>query len=173
MTSGSARPAPRHSLGQIARCVVPGTATLGAVVYIGQSAGPTLALRRAYAAAATWVLRLFGADVAMRGTDIASSQFTISVVTACTGLFVTGLFLVAVAAFPTSWRSRFLGAALGIVGLFALNVVRLTSLFYIGTHWPNVLDVAHQLVWQSIVIVAAVALWLAWAGRAATRRAQA
>ncbi len=172
MTSRAPMHASHRPWRRIAGSVLPAAATLGFVVYLGQAAGPTLALRHVYANVTVWVLHLFGASVSVRGTDIASSSFSISVITACTGLFVTGLFLVAVAAFPASWRARLLGAAIGIVGLFALNVVRLASLFYIGIHWPNVLDIAHQLVWQSIVIVAAVALWLLWAGRVTTGRAR-
>jgi len=52
-----------------------------------------------------------------------------------------------------------------------VNVVRLASLFYVGIHWPGILDVVHQLVWQSLVIVIAVSLWLLWAGRSASAKA--
>ncbi len=152
---------------------IPAALVLTALILVGQSAGITLALRRFFAAAAGWVLALFGADVMVRGTEIASPAFSISVVTACTGLFVTGLFLTAVAAFPSSWRARLIGAALGVLGLSVLNIVRLVTLFCIGVRWPGMLDVAHQLVWQSVVIVAAVALWFVWAGRVTARGARA
>ena len=111
------------------------------------------------------VLNLLGHRTSVDGSTVASSLFGITVVTACTGLFTTGLFLIAVVVYPAGWRSRLIGAGLGIGGVFLVNVVRLVSLYYIGVHLPNFLDQAHQLIWQSVLIVFAVALWLLWAGR--------
>lgn len=111
------------------------------------------------------ILNGLGHRTSVSGSTVSSDLFGITVVTACTGLFTTGLFLIAVVAYPAGWRSRLLGAGLGVGGLFALNIVRLVSLYYIGVHWPEFLDSAHQLVWQSLLIVCAVALWLLWAGR--------
>jgi exosortase/archaeosortase family protein len=91
------------------------------------------------------------------------------VVTACTGLFATGLYLIAVLLFPASWRARLSGCIVGVCVLFVVNVVRLVSLYYVGVHWPSVLDAVHQVVWQSLVIAIVVAMWLLWAGRASRR----
>jgi exosortase/archaeosortase family protein len=140
--------------------------TLGALVWILSSDAATGAVRRAFAVSTGVVLRLLGNDVVVRGTDIVSGPFGISVVTACTGLLVTGLYLAAVAAYPASWRARLTGVGLGTAGLFVVNVVRLASLYYVGRYWREALDPIHQLVWQSLVIAIAVALWLVWAGRA-------
>ena len=111
------------------------------------------------------ILNLLGHRTVVTGTTVSSEAFGITVVTACTGLFTTGLFLIAVIAFPTGWTSKLIGVGLGVGGIFLLNVVRLVSLYYIGVHLPGLLDPAHQLVWQSVLIVFAVALWLLWAGR--------
>ncbi len=111
------------------------------------------------------LLNLLGHRTVVTGNTIASGLFGITVVTACTGLFTTGLFLIAVVAFPVGWRSKLLGVGLGVAGVFLVNIVRLVSLYYIGVHLPGFLDSAHQLVWQSVLIVFAVALWLLWAGR--------
>jgi exosortase/archaeosortase family protein len=111
------------------------------------------------------ILTTLGHRVVVVGNDVRSSSFGISVVAACTGLFSTGLFVAAVFVFPTRWISRLIGVGIGAVGIFAMNVVRLVSLYYIGVHWPGFVDQAHQLIWQSFLIVFCVALWLLWAGR--------
>jgi exosortase/archaeosortase family protein len=111
------------------------------------------------------LLHVLGHRTVVAGSTVSSDLFGITVVTACTGLFTTGLFLIAVVAYPTGWRSKLIGAGLGVTGIFLLNVVRLVSLYYIGVHLPGFLDPAHQLIWQSVLIVFAVALWLLWAGR--------
>jgi exosortase/archaeosortase family protein len=123
------------------------------------------AIQHGLAQITSGLLNLFGHRTVVTGTTVASGLFGITVVTACTGLFTTGLFLIAVLAYPTGWRSKLIGAAMGVGGIFALNVVRLVSLYYIGVHLPGFLDSAHQLIWQSVLIVTAVVLWLLWAGR--------
>jgi len=55
---------------------------LGLLVFLSQSAGSTSALRRIYAVVTGLVVNAFGANAVVRGTDIVSAQFSISVVTA-------------------------------------------------------------------------------------------
>lgn len=127
-------------------------------------------VQQAYALVANGVLQLLRQHTAVHGNVVSSDEFGVAVVTACTGLFATTLFLVAVLLFPTSWGAKLLGGAIGIGGIAVINVVRLVSLYLVGLHWPTVLDVVHQLVWQSLLIVFAVSLWLIWAGRIAGPR---
>ena len=122
-------------------------------------------IQRFLALTSSGILNLFGQNTIVVGTTVQSSLFGISVVTACTGIFITGLFLIAVVAFPTRWRSKLIGAGIGIGGIFIVNIIRLVSLYFIGVHWPGFLDQAHQLIWQSLLIAIAVVLWLLWAGR--------
>ena len=121
--------------------------------------------QRGLARVTSGILNLLGHQTVVTGNTVSSRVFGITVVTACTGLFTTGLFLIAVIAFPSRWTSKLIGVGLGVGGIFLLNVVRLVSLYFIGVHLPGFLDQAHQLVWQSVLIVSAVALWLLWAGR--------
>ncbi len=154
---------------RIASSAAGACAVLGLLIFVLSSDAATTAVRRAFAVATSAVLNILGNHTVVRGTEILSREFGISVVTACTGLFVTGLFFAAVVAFPTSWRARIAGVGIGAATLFVVNVMRLASLYYIGRYWPSVLEPAHQLVWQSLVIAIAVGLWLLWAGRATTR----
>jgi hypothetical protein len=107
-------------------------------------------------------------QTAVRGTEILSREFGISVVTACTGIFVTGLFFAAVVAFLTSAGTdrRGRNRRRGLVRRQRRTPRQ--SLLH-RRYWPSVLEPAHQLVWQSLVIAIAVGLWLLWAGRATTR----
>ena len=162
----SVRCASRRSAGaRIATSVAGAGAVLGLLIALLGSERATWAIRRVFAVATSALLNALGNATVVRDADILSSSFGISVVTACTGLFVTGLFLAAVAAFPVSWRAKLAGAGIGLAALFAVNVVRLASLYYVGMYWRSALEPIHQLVWQSLVIAFAVSLWLLWAGR--------
>ena len=102
------------------------------------------------------------------GATIASDGFAVIIVAECTAVAPMLLFMGAVAAYPSTARARVLGAALGLFALSALNVVRIASLFWAGSVYPEYLGLAHLLVWQPAMIVGAVLLWLLWS-RAAAR----
>jgi len=140
-----------------------GTAAL--LIWIAGNGAVMDAVQGGLARITSGILNGFGQRTIVAGSTVSSDAFAITVVAACTGLFTTGLFLIAVIAYPTGWRSKLIGAGIGLGGVFLLNIVRLVSLYYIGVHLPRFLDQAHQLIWQSVLIVFAVALWLLWAGR--------
>ena len=71
----------------------------------------------------------------------------------------------AMLAFPASWQAKLTGIILGALVLSAMNLVRMVSLVYIGLYVPQWLEVAHLLVWQSVMILAGILVWLLWLGR--------
>jgi len=160
--------APRHALTLIAAAAV-----VGLLIALMASDGAMAGVQVAFARITRGILNLFGHPTEVVGSSVQSSGFGITVVTACTGLFTTTLFLLAVTVFPTTWAAKLVGALIGVGGIFVLNVIRLVSLYYIGLHWPTILDTVHQLVWQSLLIVFAVSLWLLWAAWIAPRRGRA
>jgi len=137
---------------------------LGLLLWVANDGPISSAIQGAFARIVGGILNVFGEGALVTGNTVQTQLFGISVVTACTGLFLTGLFAAAVILFPARWRAKWIGLGLGIGGIFLLNVVRLVTLYYIGVHWPAVLDTVHRLVWQSLLIAFAVVLWLIWAG---------
>ena len=92
--------------------------------------------------------------------------FTFFVVPSCGAIEVMAIFIAAVVAFPTRWRYRFAGLALGVPILYGVNIARLSTLAWIGAYdftperkWFNF---SHEYVWQGIFIIFVVAVWLAW-----------
>jgi len=109
------------------------------------------------------ILNLFGASVQVDGTLVSSPDYSINIVTECTGLIPMAIVVCAVLAYPCTWRQKGIGAALGIVALFVLNLVRTSSLFFIGSHFSSsFFNTAHFLIWQPVMIVGAIVLWLFW-----------
>ena len=73
------------------------------------------------------------------------------------------IFTAAVIYFPSSLKEKLLGLIIGLAGIFVINQIRLVSLFYIGAYAPGIFETAHLLVWQSLMILLAIGLWLIWA----------
>lgn len=112
-------------------------------------------------------LSWFDPSVLVNSTTVTINGFAAQVIPACTGLFTMAVFLAAVIAYPCPWGRKLSGAAIGIVGLLAINWVRIVSLLLIGGYWPGAFDVAHLLVWRTAVLILAAFLWLSWARKAA------
>ncbi len=93
-------------------------------------------------------------------------QFSFHVVPDCGAIPSMSIFLAAVLAFPTLWWKRLAGAVGGIAILYGVNIVRLSTLGYIGAlddspgrKW---FTFAHEYVWQGVFIVFVVAVWMLW-----------
>ena len=80
------------------------------------------------------------------------------------------LFIGAVIAYPASLRAKGLGVLIGVVFLGALNLARIMSLYWIGSTYPQYLDVVHLLVWQVLIIIIAIIMWPLWVERMAVAR---
>jgi len=110
------------------------------------------------------VLNLFGQHVVLRGTVI-QGRFAVNIRNGCNGVEAMLIFLAAVLAFPASWRSRLAGLALGILAIQVINLVRVVSLYLTGAYLPRFFDASHTVIWQSVVILCGVLLWVFWANR--------
>ena len=118
------------------------------------------------------VLNLFGEDARVIGQVLTSHRFSVTIFNGCNGLEAILIFVSGVVAFPAPWRRKLLGVALGFVAIQVFNVVRVVSLFYVGILRPAWFNVSHVFVWQSLVIVFGVVLWLVWVRRYAFANAQ-
>jgi exosortase H (IPTLxxWG-CTERM-specific) len=114
------------------------------------------------------VLHLLGQDVSMNGTVIRNPHFAVNIRNGCNGIEAMLIFLAAVLAFPASWKSRLTGLVLGILAIQVINLVRVVALFLTGVYFPKIFDTSHTVIWQTIVILFGVLLWIFWANRFAT-----
>jgi exosortase H (IPTLxxWG-CTERM-specific) len=126
-------------------------------------------LSRALAAIVATLLTPFG-EVTLAGEHLRFGSFQAQIVEACNGLLPTYLYSAAVLAFPSRWRDRGWGILLGIPTIFVINIARIFSLMLLGAHRPDLVEKVHIDIWQTAVVILAMALWLYWAER--TRRRQ-
>jgi len=110
------------------------------------------------------LVTLFDPDVVATGIVLRSTatNFAVSIEAGCNGVEATLVLLAAMLAFPSSWRRKALGLAAGIVAVQGLNVVRVISLFYIGQWNREVFEWAHLYVWQALIMLDVLIVWLLW-----------
>jgi len=110
------------------------------------------------------MLSLFGFVVSVAGTMVSGSNFSMSVAYGCDGLEPTFLFVVVVAAFPSSWKKKMVGILAGISILFCLNIIRLITLFLTGVYKREYFELMHIEIWQALFIICALLLFVLWVG---------
>lgn len=115
------------------------------------------------------VLRTVGSGVEAVGTVMRSPRFALDVQNGCNGVEAMILLAAAILAFPATLRSRLIGLAIASVAIQLLNVVRLSTLFWLGEHHRRIFDFFHVAVWQSLVILAAISMFVLWSWKFAER----
>lgn len=123
----------------------------------------------AVARSSALLLRAAGTAVGTAGTVIRSQKFALDVENGCNGVEAVILLVAAIAAFPATLRSRLMGLTVSIVAIELLNLVRLSSLFWLGEHYPRVFDLFHVAVWQSLIILAAISIFVLWSWKFAEK----
>jgi exosortase H (IPTLxxWG-CTERM-specific) len=114
-------------------------------------------------------LRGLGQDVTRYGTALRSPRFAVNIKNGCNGVEAMVILLAAIVAFPAPWKARLLGLAAGAAVIQVVNLVRVVALFLTGAYLPRFFDTSHTVVWQTLVILSAVLIWILWARRVAPR----
>jgi len=110
-----------------------------------------------------FVLGLLGEDITINGCLLRSPRFAVTIYNGCNGLITSLIFVSGVLAFPARWSAKVIGVIGGLLAIQAINLVRIISLFYIGIYLPTLFNSSHIFIWQSLVILAGVTLWITWA----------
>jgi exosortase H (IPTLxxWG-CTERM-specific) len=116
------------------------------------------------AAIAAGIVKIFDAHVLASGKVLqsASNGFAVSIEAGCNGVEATIVLVAAILAFPASWKNKLLGMVIGIVAVQGLNIIRVISLFYLGQWNVNVFEWAHLYVWQALIMLDVMVVWLLW-----------
>ena len=115
------------------------------------------------------ILRGLGSGVQSAGTVMRSPRFALDVQNGCNGIEAAILLAAAIFAFPATLRSRLIGLSIAIVAIELVNLVRLSSLFWLGEHYRRIFDFFHVAVWQSLVILAAISIFVLWSWKFAEK----
>jgi exosortase/archaeosortase family protein len=115
------------------------------------------------AQAAELTLARLGVDVHREHSILTHpGGFGYEIVLSCTGIVPAGLLAVAILAAGAPLRSRLRGAALGVVAVLFVNLVRLVTLFCVGVRFPASFGFAHSVVWEGLTILFLLAFFQTW-----------
>ncbi len=111
-----------------------------------------------------WLVSIFDNDAVSFGKVIQSTRngFAVSIERGCNGIEALIILFAALFAFPSTFRQKLIGFGFGFVAIQALNLVRIISLFYIGQWSHTWFEWFHLYLWQALIIIDALVVWLIW-----------
>ncbi|HET7032706.1 MAG TPA: exosortase H [Casimicrobiaceae bacterium] len=118
----------------------------------------------ALASVSARLVTIFDPAVTASGNVLQSGAngFAVSIEAGCNGVEATLVLAAAMLAFPAPWRRKLTGLAIGILAVQGLNVIRVISLFYLGQWNYRVFEWAHLYVWQALIMLDVLVVWLVW-----------
>ena len=121
----------------------------------------------ALASISTSIVTLFDGNVVAAGKVMRSNAngFAVSIEAGCNGVEATLVLLAAMLAFPAPWKHKVVGLVIGILAVQLLNILRVISLFYLGQWNYDVFEWAHLYVWQALIMLDVLVVWLIWVRR--------
>jgi exosortase H (IPTLxxWG-CTERM-specific) len=110
------------------------------------------------------LVQWFDPNVIVTGKILQSTTngFAVSIEAGCNGVEATIVLIAAMLAFPAPMRSKIIGLVAGILAVQGLNIIRIISLFYLGQWDYHVFEWAHLYVWQALIMLDVLIVWLLW-----------
>lgn len=110
------------------------------------------------------VVTIFDPHVIAFGKILQSTKngFAISIEAGCNGIEAAIILVAAMLAFPAPWKHRAIGILAGLAAVQVLNIVRVVSLFYLGQWNFKAFEWAHLYLWQALIMLDALIVWLLW-----------
>ncbi|KAA9129558.1 exosortase H [Marinihelvus fidelis] len=114
-----------------------------------------------------WIVTLFDDGVVATGNVIRdqASGFAVRIERGCNGLEAVIILFAAIFAFPAPFKHKLIGFGIGFLAIQGLNLVRIISLFYLGQWSQPMFEWFHLYLWQALIILDALVVWLIWLRR--------
>ncbi len=111
-----------------------------------------------------WILQIFDDSVESYNNVIRNSitGFGVRIERGCNGVEALIILFAAIFSFPAPFKNKIIGFVIGFFAIQVLNLVRIISLFYLG-QWNQVaFEWFHLYLWQALIILDALVVWLIW-----------
>jgi exosortase H (IPTLxxWG-CTERM-specific) len=111
-----------------------------------------------------WIVQFFDDNVTSVANVIRdkTTGFGVRIERGCNGIEALIILFAAIFAFPAPIKNKLIGFTIGFFAIQGLNMVRIVSLFYLG-QWNQVaFEWFHLYLWQALIILDALVVWLIW-----------
>jgi exosortase H (IPTLxxWG-CTERM-specific) len=111
-----------------------------------------------------WLMMLFDSNVGAEGVIIYSltEPWAVEIAPGCDGIEAVIILFAAIFAFPAPLKHKLVGFLIGFCAIQGLNLVRIISLYYMGQWSMVAFEWFHLYLWQALIILDALVVWLLW-----------
>ena len=126
------------------------------------------------AAVSATLVELFDERVVSQGIVLRDldSGFAVAIQAGCNGVEAIIVLVAAIVAFPSPWKHKILGILFGFFAIQAMNMARIISLFYLGQWNKTAFDWAHLYIWQALIMLDVLIVFLVWLRMLPGKRAE-
>ena len=96
---------------------------------------------------------------------LAGRRASIEIKKGCEGVEAMFLLAAVLLAYPMAWRRKSAGVVLGCLLLYALNLLRIVSLYYLSVLRPGWFNLFHVAVWQAVIVLSGWLFFMFWIRR--------
>ena len=116
------------------------------------------------AAVSAWLVKLFDPGAVSEGIVLRDldSGFAVAIQAGCNGVEATIVLVAAMVAFPSPWKMKLIGIAVGFVAIQVMNLARIITLFYLGQWNETAFQWAHLYIWQALIMLDVLVVFLIW-----------
>lgn len=93
---------------------------------------------------------------------VSFTSTTFEIIYECTALFPIFIFISAVFSYPSNFRKKLYGILIGTFAIYALNIIRLIILSFVGINYPLAFKFVHSFLWEGIFMIFVIILFLYW-----------
>jgi len=115
------------------------------------------------------ILRLFNSDLLVQSSNIepkvhfiSNNDVIISVFEGCNGINVSIVFIAFVIAYGGKLLRTIWFIAIGLIGIYFINLLRIALLFYVAKHLPDLMYYTHKYIFTGIIYLFIFTLWYLW-----------
>ncbi len=119
---------------------------------------------RSIATLSAWLVQRFDEGVVAYNNVIRDqgSGFAVAIEAGCNGVEATIVLVAAMLAMPAPWKHRLLGMSAGFLAIQVMNLLRIITLFYLGQWNKTAFDWAHLYIWQALIMLDVLIVFLIW-----------
>ncbi len=112
----------------------------------------------------TWIIQIFDENVRVKGIILQqiNTGFSVSIESGCNGVEAVIVLISAMLVFPSSWKYKLQGIAVGFFAIQLLNIIRIISLFYLGQWDYDIFEWAHLYLWEVLIMLDVLIIFLGW-----------
>ncbi len=107
-------------------------------------------------------LKYFYNDLIYADNYIMLQDFRVNINFGCDGTEPIFIFIFAVLAFPSKIIKKLPALLFGSIIIFIANLIRISSLFYIGLRHHNYMDTFHNDIFPFAIILIEFGIWIYW-----------